>query len=127
MTEMKTIAVVGATGAQGGGLVEAILADPEREFRVRALTRNAQSARARELVTAGADVVEADLEDRVSMRAAFEGVDAAYVVTNYWAERTPEDEAKRTRAAVELAQADTAALAAKQAGVGHVIWSPATT
>jgi len=57
------------------------------------------------------------------MRRAFEGADGAFVVTNYWAERTPEEEASRTRAAMELAQADTAALAAKQAGVGHVIWS----
>ncbi|GAB7071959.1 NmrA/HSCARG family protein [Mycobacterium hodleri] len=123
MTNEKLIAVVGATGSQGGGLVRAILEDPHHEFRVRALTRSARSEKARELADAGAEVVEADLADGPSMRRAFEGADSAFVVTNYWAERTPEEEASRTRAAMELAQADIAALAAKQAGVGHVIWS----
>lgn len=123
MTNEKLIAVVGATGSQGGGLVRAILEDPSHEFRVRALTRSARSEKARELADAGAEVVEADLADGPSMRRAFEGADGAFVVTNYWAERTPEEEASRTRAAMELAQADIAALAAKQAGVGHVIWS----
>ncbi len=123
MTNEKLIAVVGGTGSQGGGLVRAILDDPAREFRVRALTRNAQSAKARELAAAGAEVVEADLDDGPSMRNAFDGADGAFIVTNYWAERSPEDEAKRTRADMELAQADMAALAAKQAGVSHVIWS----
>jgi len=123
MTNEKLIAVVGATGSQGGGLVRAVLEDPSHEFRVRALTRSARSAKARELAAAGAEVVEADLDDGPSMRRAFEGADGAFVVTNYWAERTPEEEAIRTRAAMELSQADTAALAAKQAGVGHVVWS----
>ena len=123
MTNEKLIAVVGATGSQGGGLVRAILEDPGQTFRVRAVTRSAQSAKARELAAAGAEVVEADLDDGPSMRRAFEGADGAFVVTNYWAERTPEQEAAGTRASMELTQADTAALAAKQAGVGHVIWS----
>jgi uncharacterized protein YbjT (DUF2867 family) len=112
---------VGATGSQGGGLVRAILDDPAREFGVRALTRSTTSDRARELAAAGAEVVEADLDDGPSVRRAFEGADGAFVVTNYWAPQAPEDQ--RTRASRELAQADTAALAAKQAGVGHVIWS----
>lgn len=123
MTDEKLIAVVGGTGSQGGGLVRAILDDPAREFRVRTLTRNAESAKARELAAAGAEVVEADLDDGPSVRNAFDGADYAFIVTNYWAERSPEDEAERTRADMELAQADIAALAAKQAGVGHVIWS----
>ncbi|KAA0098649.1 NmrA/HSCARG family protein [Mycolicibacterium sp. P1-18] len=123
MTNEKLIAVVGATGSQGGGLVRAILDDPNREFRVRALTRSADSEKARDLADAGAEVVEADLDDGPSMRRAFDGADGAFVVTNYWAQRTPEEEAARTRAAMELAQADIAALAAKQAGVSHVIWS----
>ena len=63
MTEKKIIAVVGATGAQGGGLVRAILADPAGPFTARALTRNADSDRARELASQGAEVIEADLDD----------------------------------------------------------------
>jgi uncharacterized protein YbjT (DUF2867 family) len=119
----KLIAVVGATGAQGGGLAHAILADPSGEFAVRALTRNPESAAAKALAAAGAEVVAADLDDEASVRAAFEGVYGAYVVTNYWAPRTAEEEAERTRAELELAQAATAARAAREAGVTHVIWS----
>jgi uncharacterized protein YbjT (DUF2867 family) len=123
MSDSKLIAVVGGTGSQGGGLVRAILDDPAREFRVRVLTRSVQSAKARELAAAGADVVEADLEDGASLRKAFDGADNAFVVTNYWAERSAEQEAERTRAKMEFGQADNAALAARQAGVSHVIWS----
>ena len=123
MSEKKLIAVVGATGAQGGGLVRAILEDPSEAFAVRALTRNPESAKSKALAAAGAEVVAADLDDEASVRAAFEGVYGAFVVTNYWAPRTPEEEAARTPAEMELAQAETAAKAARDAGVAHVIWS----
>jgi uncharacterized protein YbjT (DUF2867 family) len=123
MAAKKLISVVGATGGQGGGLVKAILDNPDAQFTVRALTRSAQSTAARELAEAGAEVVEADLDDTQSLAGAFEGAHGAFIVTNYWAERSPEDEALRTRAGREIAQVDAAALAAKQAGVAHVVWS----
>jgi uncharacterized protein YbjT (DUF2867 family) len=123
MTQKKLIAVVGATGLQGGGLVQAILADADHEFVVRALTRNAHSAKAQLLASAGADVVEADLDDEASTVKAFDGAYGAYVMTNYWAEWTPQEEAARTRAEMELQQAENAARAAKAAGITHVIWS----
>lgn len=123
MAAKKVISVAGATGSQGGGLVHAILDDPSGQFAVRALTRSTRSATARELASAGAEVVEADLEDGRSMLRAFDGADGAFVVTNYWAEQSAEDEARRTRADRELAQVETAALAAREAGVGHVVWS----
>jgi uncharacterized protein YbjT (DUF2867 family) len=120
MSEKKLIAVVGATGAQGGGLVRAILEDPAQTFAVRALTRNPDSAGAKALAAAGAEVVAADLDDEASVRAAFEGAHGAYVVTNYWAAM---EDATRTRAEMELTQAENAARAAAAAGVEHVIWS----
>jgi uncharacterized protein YbjT (DUF2867 family) len=123
MPDEKLIAVVGATGGQGGGLVRAILADPGREFGARALTRDARSPKAQELAAAGADVVAADLNDEASVRAAFDAVHGAFVVTNYFVERTPEQEAARSRAEMELKQAEAAARAARDAGVEHVIWS----
>jgi len=123
MTEKKIIAVVGATGAQGGGLVRAILAAPDGPFVARALTRNAGSPSAKELAERGAEVVEADLDDQASVRNAFDGAYGAYVVTNFWAPRSPEEERRRTRAEMELEQAATAARAAKDAGLAHVIWS----
>src|SRR3978361_2122235 len=123
MTDKKIIAVVGATGSQGGGLVRAILADPQGPFTARALTRDADSGKARELASQGVDVVEADLDDEASVRKAFDGAYGAFVVTNYWAQRTPEQEKARTRAEMELAQAAAAARAAKDAGLRHVVWS----
>lgn len=123
MTLPTTIAVLGATGGQGGGLVRALLDDPEQTFRARALTRSAQSAKARELAAAGAEVVEADLDDVGSLRAAFEGADAAFVVTNYWAPLSAEEEAARPRPVMEREQARNAAVAAARAGLRHVVWS----
>jgi uncharacterized protein YbjT (DUF2867 family) len=123
MTDKKIIAVVGATGSQGGGLVRAILADPEGRFTARALTRNADSGKAREFASQGVEVVEANLDDEPSVRKAFDGAYGAFVVTNFWAQRTPEQEKAQTRAEMELAQAAAAARAAKDAGLRHVVWS----
>ncbi|WP_329162032.1 NmrA/HSCARG family protein [Streptomyces sp. NBC_01717] len=114
MSEKKIIAVVGATGAQGGGLARAILADQDGPFAVRAITRDARSDKARALADSGAEVVEADLGDEASLRRAFDGAYGAYVVTNYWEGMSAE---------TELAQAGNAARAAKGAGLRHVIWS----
>ncbi|MCW5593568.1 MAG: NmrA/HSCARG family protein [Burkholderiales bacterium] len=114
MTDRKTIAVVGATGAQGGGLVRAILEDPQRRFSARALTRDPGSPAARALASAGAQVVAADADDEASLARAFEGVHGAYCVTFYWAHLSPEK---------ELAQAGALARAARRAGVRHAIWS----
>jgi uncharacterized protein YbjT (DUF2867 family) len=114
MAEKKIIAVVGATGAQGGGLVRAILADPDGGFAVRAITRDAGSEKAKALAAAGAEVVSADVDDPGSLKKAFEGAYGAYCVTFYWAHLSPEK---------ELAEAKAMAEAAKQAGLKHVIWS----
>jgi len=110
----KTIAVIGATGAQGGGLVRAILADPAGEFSVRAITRTPDSEKARALAAAGAEVVVGDADDPPSLVGAFEGAFGAFCVTNFWEHTSPER---------ELAQATALARATKRAGVSHVVWS----
>ena len=114
MAEKKIIAVVGATGAQGGGLVRAILADRNRQFAVRAITRNPDSEKGQSLRAAGAEVVAGDLDDPASIRRAFEGAYGAFCLTNFWEHFSPER---------ELVQAGNQAQAAKDAGVQHVIWS----
>jgi uncharacterized protein YbjT (DUF2867 family) len=114
MADKKIIAVVGATGAQGGGLVRAILADRNSEFAVRALTRNPDSDNARALAAAGAEVVRADLDDQASLERAFTGAYGVFALTNFWEHFSPEK---------ELAQAGNQARAAKAAAVHHVIWS----
>jgi uncharacterized protein YbjT (DUF2867 family) len=114
MAEEKIIAVAGATGAQGGGLVRAIQGDPGGGFRARAITRDPNSPKARELAALGAEVVTGDVDDAESLRRAFEGAYGAYCVTFFWAHFSPEK---------EFVQAGNLAMAAKEAGVRHVIWS----
>src|SRR5262249_21216536 len=78
MAEPKVIAVVGATGAQGGGLAHAILRDKAGGFRVRALTRHPTSDKAKELAKSGAEVVAAELDDTGSLTRAFRGTYGAF-------------------------------------------------
>lgn len=108
----KIIAVVGATGAQGGALVRAIVA--RGDFAARAITRKPDSEKARELAQLGVEVVAADIDDPASVRKAFAGAHGAFCVTNFWEHFSAEK---------ELAQAGNMAKAAKEAGVAHVIWS----
>ena len=114
MPDKNIIAVIGATGAQGGGLVRAILDDPESGFAARAVTRNANSDKAKELANLGAEVVEADVENLESLKKAFHGCYGAYCVTFYWEHFSPEK---------ELAHAGAMARAAKEENLKHVIWS----
>lgn len=110
----RVIAVVGATGIQGGGLARAILEDPHALFAVRAITRNPESDRAAALGAIGAVVVKADLDDPASLREAFAGAYGAFCVTNFWEHFSPEK---------ELAQAANMAEAARAERLRHVIWS----
>lgn len=114
MSDKKIITVLGATGAQGGGLVRAILNDPQSEFQVRAVTRNVNADKARALAALGAEVVAADLDDVQSLQRAFAGAYGAFCVTFFWEHFSPE---------VEIAQAKRLAQAAKAANLQHVIWS----
>jgi uncharacterized protein YbjT (DUF2867 family) len=110
----KLIAVTGATGAQGGGLVRAILNDPNGGFAVRAITRDPNSDKARALAALGAEVVAGDVDDEASLQRAFAGAHGVYCVTFFWAHFSAEK---------EIAEAAAMARAAKAAGVQHVIWS----
>jgi uncharacterized protein YbjT (DUF2867 family) len=114
MADKKVIAVMGATGAQGGGLVRAICADPDGGFAARAVTRDPGSDAAKALADLGAEVVEADLEDPAGVEAAFAGAHGAFCVTFFWVDFSPQTEMRHAR---------TMAAAAKAAGVQHVVWS----
>jgi uncharacterized protein YbjT (DUF2867 family) len=102
----KLIAVVGATGQQGGGVLRALKGSGQ--FKVRALTRNPDKHR--ELAE---EVVEADLDRPETLKAAFEGAHGVFLVTNWFQEA----------GTGELKQAVAAVRAAKDAGVKHLIWS----
>lgn len=114
VTDKKIIAVVGATGAQGGGLVRAIVGDPGSGFSARGLTRDINSEKAKALAKLGAEVVAADLDNDASLKRAFTGAYGVFCLTNFWEHFSPEK---------EYAQAKGQAEAARAAGVQHVIWS----
>jgi len=114
MAEKRVIAVVGATGAQGGGLARAILADPDGGFTCRAITRDPNKDKAKDLAEKGAEVVKADLDDLDALKKAFAGAYGVYCVTNFWEHFSAEK---------EKAQAKNMAEAARTAGLKHVIWS----
>ena len=114
MADKKIITVVGATGAQGSGLVRAIMNDPSGGFAARAITRDINSDKAQELIKMGAEVVAADIDDEQSLKKALQGAYGAFFVTFYWPHFSPDK---------EMAEARNMASAAKVAGVKHAIWS----
>ena len=114
MSEKRIIAVVGATGTQGGSLVRAILGDVSGRFIPRGVSRNVNSDKAKALAKLGAEVVAADIDDVESLKRAFKGAYGAYCVTFFWEHFSPEK---------EIAQASNMAKAAQEAGIEHVIWS----
>ncbi|MGH7528659.1 MAG: NmrA/HSCARG family protein [Gemmatimonadales bacterium] len=114
MAEKKIIAVLGATGAQGGGVVRAIQGDKAGEFTARALTRDVGSGKAKELAKLGAEVVAADIDEAESLKWAFAGAYGAFCVTFFWNHFSPER---------ETAEVQSMAQAANQNGLRHVIWS----
>jgi len=114
MSSTKVIAVLGATGAQGGGLARAILDDPHGGYSCRAVTRDPDSDTARGLAERGAEVVRADLDDESTLIEAFQGAHGAYCMTNFF---------EHFSADKELEQAAKLANAVQAAGVSHAIWS----
>lgn len=114
MAKKRTIAVIGATGSQGGGLVNAILKGSGGDFAVRAVTRNPDSDKAKAMAAQGAEVVAGDIDDEESIVAAFEGCYGAFCITFFW---------NHFSVLQEQHQARLMARAAKEAGLEHVIWS----
>src|SRR5438876_1214093 len=104
-TSKKLIAVIGATGQQGGSVVRALQA--QGQFKVRALTRHPGEHRG-----LADEVVEADLDHPETLKTAFAGAHGVFLVTNFW-----------EQGADEVKQATAAVRAAKDAGVQHFVWS----
>src|SRR5882762_8756238 len=106
MADKKIIAVLGATGAQGGGLVRAILNDPSGGFAARAITRDVNSDKAKALAKAGAEVVAATVDDVESLKKAFHGAYGAFCVTFYWDHLSPEKESGHVKNLADAAKAE---------------------
>ncbi|MGW4158638.1 NmrA/HSCARG family protein [Streptomyces sp. NPDC004788] len=111
---MLTVAVTGATGAQGGATARALLA-AGRDVHVRALTRDPASPAAQELRALGAEIRRADFDDRDSLDAALAGADALFAVTTPFG----------TGIATEIRQGRALVDAAAAAGVGHTVFTSA--
>lgn len=107
---MDRVLVTGATGRQGGSVVDALLADG---VAVRAFTRDATSERARALSARGVEVVEGDLDRRTHLRRAMDGVDGVFLVTDYFG----------AGRAGEIHQGRNGVRAAVEAGVDHLVYS----
>ena len=114
MPDKKIIAVMGATGAQGGGLARAIAADRNGPFVARAITRKTNSEKALALARLGVEVVAGDADDSPSLERAMAGAFGVFCVTNFWEHFSAEREG---------VQATAMARAARKADVQHVVWS----
>ena len=114
-SDAKIVAVCGATGQQGGATVEALLKQ-DSKYKIRALTRNPRSRKSMELADQGVHVIQADFDDPSSLRAAFEGCDSVFAVTDFW-------KACGMDAAKELLQGKNLVDAAKASRVKHFIFS----
>jgi len=110
-TPTKVIAVIGATGAQGGSVVRYLL--QESRFKVRAVVRNTQGEKADALRKLGVEVVQGDLNDVESLKRAFQGAYGVFGVTNFW----------EVFYDGEIRQGKNLGDAAKAAGVSHFVWS----
>ncbi|KAL1879324.1 hypothetical protein VTK73DRAFT_7161 [Phialemonium thermophilum] len=116
MPKKKIIVVFGATGAQGGSVARIFLTDPvlKDEWTVRAVTRDPTKETAKTLEAQGAQLVQADLNDKASLVRAMSGATEVFAVTNYWESLSID---------VEIQQGKNLVDAAKEARVEHFIWS----
>ncbi|CAI7628464.1 hypothetical protein N7533_008606 [Penicillium manginii] len=112
----KLITVFGATGNQGGSVIEAVLTDPalSKEFKIRGVTRDTTKKSAQDLAKKGVEVVTADLDSVESLSAALKGSHTVFLVTNYW---------ETMNADVEFSQGKNVADVSKAIGVSHLIFS----
>jgi len=113
MASKKIIVVTGATGLQGGSVARFLLNDGT--FAVRAMTRNSKSPAIQELVSKGAEVAQADLNDLESLKKAMRGAYGVFGVTNFWAPEVGYEG--------EVRQGKNLVNAAKATGIQHFVWS----
>jgi hypothetical protein len=115
-TMSKILTVFGATGNQGGSVVNAVLNHPKlsSEYKIRGVTRDTSKPAAQALAQKGVEVVQGDINDKDSLKRIIEGSSAVFAVTNYWEKASKEYEYK---------QGTSIADTAHEAGVDHLIWS----
>lgn len=110
MSSNNTILVTGATGKQGGALIDELAG---KGFRLRAMTRHPDGKAAQKLRAAGVDVVAGDLDDAASLERALAGAWGAFAVQNTWEAGVEGEEEQGKRLA----------RVAKDAGVQHYVYA----
>ncbi|KAE8137820.1 hypothetical protein BDV38DRAFT_282749 [Aspergillus pseudotamarii] len=111
-----TIVIFGATGKQGGSVVDSILNDPTAasRFHVKAVTRDISTDKAKALAAKGAELVTGDLNDKESLRPVIKGAYGVFAVTNFWEIFSAEKEVQQGKNTAEVC---------KEEGVQHLVWS----
>lgn len=120
MSAKKLVTVFGATGNQGGSILSAILNNPilSKEFTVRAITRDTNSNKAKDLQTkypSDLTLATANLDDPASLKAALSGSYGVFAVTNFWEKMSKDIEVTQGRNVADACVATP--------GLKHVIWS----
>ena len=116
MSEKKIITVFGATGNQGGSVIDTVLARPElsSKYALRGITRDPSSSKSKTLADKGVEMVKADLDDVDAMKQAIKGSHGVFGVTDFWAVMDKQREIQQGKNIFE---------AAKSQGVKHYIFS----
>ena len=121
--QTKTLTVIGATGTQGGSVIRAVLR-AEKEWKIRAITRDSLSEAATALKKNGVEVVTADLNDLQSLHQAFEGSQAIFAVTDFFVPFASFGGVAEKAEQLEWNQADNIIQAASSCiTLEHFIWS----
>lgn len=112
MASKKVFVVFGATGNQGGSVINAVLGDPKtaNEFKIRGITRDPSKPNAKALEARGVECVAADIDNKDQIRAAFQGAYAIFAMTNYWEKMDPKLEMQQGRNIADLAKVSRRAI-----------------
>jgi uncharacterized protein YbjT (DUF2867 family) len=112
----KILTVFGATGNQGGSVVNVVLNHPKlsSEYKIRGVTRDTSKPAAQALAQKGVEVVQGDINDKGALRKIIEGSSAVFAVTNYWEKASKEYEYNQGKNMADISE---------EAGVEHFIWS----
>lgn len=102
----KIVVVFGATGNQGGSVINSLLSDSKtaNEFKIRGITRDPSKANAKALEARGVECVAGDTNDKESLKHAFQGAYAVFAVTNYWEKMDAELEYNQGKSIADLAK-----------------------